>query len=102
MARGFQDAGDGGAIFNNTGGIATVVNCTFINNSVNGASPNTGGAVFNRNGTMLLSGNTFQANTADVCANVFNLGDDGLATLTLKGNSMTNDLDLLDLMAAVN
>jgi hypothetical protein len=53
----------GGAIYNPSGGILTVLGCTFYQNQVGSANYAYGGAIFNNTGgTLTLTGNLFREN----------------------------------------
>jgi CSLREA domain-containing protein len=86
--RGHGGSGYGGAIFNDTAGIVTVVNSTLTGNNAQGGTGATsgkgqGGAIFNRGGTVKATSTTIAANTADQGGGgIYNLGD-GTASATL-------------------
>jgi hypothetical protein len=54
----------GGVIFNSGNGKVNITNCTFINNLAQGTN-GYGGAIYNRNGTLNITGSNFSANSAD-------------------------------------
>ncbi|MCE5285133.1 MAG: hypothetical protein LLG02_04685 [Pelosinus sp.] len=75
-------ARDGGAVFNDNGGILSIIRCTLSHNSAN--SGYDGGAIYNYNGTINIENSTLSNNSADNGGAIQQVGGDATVRIVFS------------------
>ena len=87
ISNGKASGGDGGGLYNNSGGTVTIINSTLSNNSAGSL----GGAIFDGNGgTVTIANSTLSNNSAADGGAIQNFGTLTITDSTLSANSATN------------
>lgn len=95
-----QFYGDGGALFNDAGGVATIKNSIIENNSVNSTSGQTDGGGAANSGTLIIENSTFRNNSDTEGANDIHNYSGGI--IEFAGDGTTNILSGIDGEGTIN